>query len=127
MSIDASHGRTPILVRTDLTTAELAGLAASAGVLTARGGRTSHAAVVARQLNNVCIVGCRDLVVIPGGRRGCRIGGLQFAEGDDLPLDGHSGNVYGGRLDVVVERPSQYLLVIRSWKARQRERLASGG
>jgi pyruvate,orthophosphate dikinase len=122
----ASHGRTPILVRTDLTTADLAGLAASAGVLTSRGGRTSHAAVVARQLNKVCIVGCRDLV-IPGERRGCRIGGLQFAEGDDLSLDGHSGNVYGGRLDVVVERPSRYLSEIRRWKARRRDRLASGG
>jgi pyruvate,orthophosphate dikinase len=121
----ASHGRTPILVRTDLTTADLAGRAASAGVLTSRGGRTSHAAVVARQLNKVCIVGCRDLM-IPGERRGCRIGGLEFAEGDDLSLDGHSGNVYGGQLEVVVEKPSRYLLEIQRWKARQRDRLASG-
>ncbi|HMB06188.1 MAG TPA: PEP-utilizing enzyme, partial [Isosphaeraceae bacterium] len=101
-------------------------LAASAGVLTSRGGRTSHAAVVARQLNKVCIVGCRDLV-IPGARRGCRIGGLEFAEGDDLSLDGHSGNVYGGKLEVVVEKPTQYLSEIQRWNARQRDRLASGG
>ena len=69
----ASAGRPPILVRTDISTDDIAGLAASTGVLTARGGRTSHAAVVARQLNRPCIVGCRDLVVLDDGRS-CRIG-----------------------------------------------------
>jgi pyruvate,orthophosphate dikinase len=61
----AGAGRSPILIRADVSTADIAGLAA-AGTLTARGGRTSHAAVVARQLNKVCIVNCRDLVTLEG-------------------------------------------------------------
>jgi pyruvate,orthophosphate dikinase len=113
----ASAGRTPLLVREDIAPADIAGLAAAAGVLTGRGGRTSHAAVVARQLNKVCIVGCRELA-IPAGRRGCRLGERWFTEGDCLSLDGHSGMVYDGKLNVVVERPTQYLREVERWKAR---------
>jgi pyruvate,orthophosphate dikinase len=69
----ARAGRSPILIRTDISPADIAGLAASTGVLTSRGGRTAHAAVVARQLNKVCIVGCRDLIVQRDGNS-CRIG-----------------------------------------------------
>ena len=111
----AEAGRSPILIRTDTSTADIAGLAASAGVLTARGGRTSHAAVVARQLNKVCIVGCRELAVQENGK-GCRIGDQFIEEGAALSLDGHSGRVYAGKLEVVVERPTQYL-----------EKLSAGG
>ena len=57
------QGIRPILVRHDISTDDVAGLAAAEGVLTMLGGRTSHAAVVARQMNKVCIVGCRDLVI----------------------------------------------------------------
>lgn len=119
----ASAGRTPILVREDISPGDIAGLAAAAGVLTGRGGRTSHAAVVARQLNKVCIVGCRDLA-IPSGGRGCRLGGRWFTEGDCLSLDGHSGTVYGGKLEVVVEQPDEYLREVECWKARLRDRQA---
>jgi pyruvate,orthophosphate dikinase len=89
----AAAGRTPILVREDIAPADFAGLSASAGILTGRGGRTSHAAVVARQLNKVCIVGCRQLA-IPASSRGCRLDDRWFSEGDCLSLDGHSGTVY---------------------------------
>jgi pyruvate,orthophosphate dikinase len=113
----ASAGRVPVLVREDISPADIAGLAAAAGVLTGRGGRTSHAAVVARQLNKTCIVGCRELA-IPAGSRGCRLGDRWFTEGDWLSLDGHSGTVYRGKLDVVVERPTQHLREVERWKAR---------
>jgi pyruvate,orthophosphate dikinase len=113
----AAAGRTPVLVREDIAPADIAGLSAAAGVLTGRGGRTSHAAVVARQLNKVCIVGCRELT-IPGGSRGCRLHDRWFSEGDCLSLDGHSGTVYTGKLDVIVEKPAQYLQEVERWKAR---------
>jgi pyruvate,orthophosphate dikinase len=113
----ASAGRTPLLVREDISPADIAGLAAAAGMLTGRGGRTSHAAVVARQLNKVCIVGCRQLAISAGGHR-CRLGDRWFSQGDCLSLDGHSGSVYHGKLEVVVERPTQHLREVERWKAR---------
>jgi pyruvate,orthophosphate dikinase len=116
----ASAGRTPILVREDISPADIAGLAAAAGVLTARGGRTSHAAVVARQLNKVCIVGCRELA-IPSAGLSCRLGERWFREGEYLSLDGHSGTVYGGKLEVVVEKPQVYLQEVKRWRGRRRE------
>jgi pyruvate,orthophosphate dikinase len=104
----AQAGRSPILIRNESLTADIAGLAVASGLLTARGGRTAHAAVVARQLNKVCIVGCRELVVQDNGKR-CRIGDQFIEEAATVSLDGHSGRVYAGKLKVVAERPSRYL------------------
>ena len=116
----ASAGHPLILVRTDISTDDIAGLAASTGVLTTRGGRTSHAAVVARQLNRPCIVGCRDLVVLDDGRS-CRIGDRLLGEGEVLSLDGNLGRVYAGKLQVVIEKPTHYLREVQSWKAGLRD------
>jgi pyruvate,orthophosphate dikinase len=113
----AETGGSPILIRTDLSTADIAGMATSAGVLTARGGRTAHAAVVARQLNKVCIVGCRDLTVQEEVKT-CRIGDMNLEEGSAVSLDGHSGRVYSGRLEVIREKPTQQLQEVKRWKAR---------
>jgi pyruvate,orthophosphate dikinase len=110
----ARNGEAPILVRHDISTDDVAGMAASSGILTALGGRTSHAAVVARQMNKVCIVGCRELVI--EGRRRCRIGPATLSEGDVLSLDGHSGNVFAGKLEVIVERPTDLLATIAGWR-----------
>jgi pyruvate,orthophosphate dikinase len=115
----AATGQAVILVRTDISPADIQGLQAAAGILTARGGRTSHAAVVARQLNKVCIVGCRDLLVSKDPL-GCRIGTHAFAPGDTLSLDGYTGNVYAGKLEVVGEKPSRYLEQIQDWRNRER-------
>jgi pyruvate,orthophosphate dikinase len=109
-------GHPTLLLRTEIATNDIAGLAAAVGVLTARGGRTSHAAVVARQLNKVCIVGCRDLCV-DTERHTCRLGGRWFHEGDVLTLDGQSGAIYPGHLEVVTEKPLTYLHEIKRWKA----------
>ncbi|MCI0701592.1 MAG: pyruvate, phosphate dikinase [Planctomycetia bacterium] len=113
----AALGRSPILIRADISTDDIAGLAAAAGILTARGGRTSHAAVVARQLNKVCIVGCRELRIEPDGRS-CRIGEEVIAEGETVSLDGHSGRVYAGALEVIREVPTAYLAEVDRWKAK---------
>jgi pyruvate,orthophosphate dikinase len=112
----AAVGQPALLLRVEIATTDITGLAAAAGVLTSRGGRTSHAAVVARQLNKVCIVGCRELD-IDVERRACRLGDRSFHEGDLLTLDGQSGAVYAGQLDVLTEKPVQYLQEINRWKA----------
>ncbi len=118
----AREGRSAILVRGDIATADIAGLAAAAGILTARGGRTAHAAVVARQLNKVCIVGCPGLVVQE--ERACRIGDVPIEPGAALSLDGNSGWVYAGRLEVVAERPVEQLRQVERWKARRADTAA---
>jgi pyruvate,orthophosphate dikinase len=101
-------GRRAILVRDGTLTDDIKGIAAAEGVLTATGGRTSHAAVVARQLGKVCLVGCDALVIDLAARR-CAFAGEWLAEGDVLSLDGHNGEVYAGAVKVITERPLECL------------------
>jgi len=107
-----------ILVRRDTVTEDIVGLARAAGILTGSGGRTSHAAVVARQLDKVCLVSCPGLA-IDLERRRLRIGAAEFAEGDALSLDGNDGAVYAGLLRVVTEKPERELEVVASWRAER--------
>jgi pyruvate, orthophosphate dikinase len=109
-------GQPVILVRQETSTSDIDGLAVAEGVVTATGGRTSHAAVVARQLSKVCLVSCAGLMVDLGGRT-LRIGDLQLIEGDFLSIDGNDGVLYPGLLTVVTERPERELAVIKSWRA----------
>ena len=108
-------GTPAILVRRDTVTADIEGMASAAGILTATGGRTSHAAVVARQLGKVCLVACAALE-IDRDRRSCRIGGQTMQEGDVISLDGNSGEIYLGPIEVVSERPEQELATIAAWR-----------
>jgi len=112
----AESGDPALLVRRETTTADILGMADAAGILTARGGRTSHAAVVARQLGRVCLVGCTSLSIDTAART-CRIGSRCFDEGDWLTLDGNDGLVYADHLDTVSERPDRALAVVRAWAA----------
>ena len=93
-----------VLVRQDAETADIAALDHAAGLLTARGARTSHAAVVARQLGKVCLVAC-DTLRIDLARRRIRLGEREFAEGDLLTLDGNTGLVYPGALQIRAHVP----------------------
>jgi pyruvate,orthophosphate dikinase len=104
-----------ILVRRDTATTDIEGMALAAGLLTASGGRTSHAAVVARQLGKVCLVACPGLEIDLDHRQ-CRIGGTLFNEGDFLSLDGNFGAVYPGRLVGLTERPEKALAAIAAWR-----------
>src|SRR5271165_2740667 len=110
----ADDGEPAILIRRETTTSDIAGMANAAGILTALGGRTSHAAVVARQLGRVCLVGCAELCIDPQGRT-CHLGQTRFTEGDWLTLDGNSGAVLGGRQEVIMERPEHALAIIKRW------------
>jgi pyruvate,orthophosphate dikinase len=103
-----------LLVRPDAVTADIVSIADVAGILTAAGSRTSHAAVVARQLGKVCLVGCEKLA-IDIGRRTCRIGTQEIAEGDVISLDGNTGAIYWGSLPVVRDRPERELAIVAGW------------
>jgi pyruvate,orthophosphate dikinase len=70
--------------------------------------------VVARQLGKVCLVGCETLA-IDIGRRLCRIGEHEIAEGDVISLDGNTGAIYRGSLPVVRDRPERELAVVAGW------------
>ncbi|MFZ2871898.1 PEP/pyruvate-binding domain-containing protein [Zavarzinia sp.] len=108
----AASGDPVVLVRHDTSTEDVAGFAVSAGILTAVGGRTAHAAVVARQMGKPCLVGCAGLVF--GDE--VRLGGDVLREGDWLCLDGQGGTVSLGRRDIVVDRPEEDLRVVESWR-----------
>jgi pyruvate,orthophosphate dikinase len=108
-------GEPVVLVRHDTSTEDVAGFAVAAGILTAVGGRTAHAAVVARQLGKVCLVGCHELK-IRGDDQGGEIAGRKIAEGDWISLDGDSGEVTLGRRDIIAELPQAELAEIEAWR-----------
>jgi pyruvate,orthophosphate dikinase len=115
MRLAAAH--TPaILVRQQTLTTDIEGMALAVGVLTGSGGRTSHAAVVARQLGKVCLVGCADLKIDLEHRR-CQIGEKLLNEGDLLSLDGNTGGVYLNRVSTFTERPVEALAAIALWNS----------
>jgi pyruvate, orthophosphate dikinase len=104
-----------VLLRPDMTTEDFAGLAVAAGAVTTFGGRTSHAAVVARQLGKVCLVGCSTLRVDETSRE-CTLGTHRLREGDVVTLDGEAGLVYAGRIPIVSERPLSSLALVNAWR-----------
>jgi len=104
----------PILVRDEITTTDITGIALSGGVLTVRGNRTSHAAVMARQLGKACITGCGDLR-IDLTRRVIEVNGQSIAEGELITLDSNTGSVYRGPVEIVTDYPTPWLDEIRKW------------
>jgi len=101
-------GAAVVLLRDDAQTQDIGALELAAGMLTTRGARTSHAAVVARQMGKVCLVGCDALQIDLAGRT-VRIGDATFREGEVLTLDGNTGNVFAGHAKVVREVPVDML------------------
>jgi pyruvate,orthophosphate dikinase len=92
-------GSRVVLVRQETSPDDIHGMNAAAGFLTARGGMTSHAAVVARQMGKVCVAGCESVEVLDG--QTVKIGAKTFREGDYLSINGSTGNVYEGDIPVV--------------------------
>ncbi|WFP75557.1 PEP/pyruvate-binding domain-containing protein [Mesorhizobium sp. WSM4906] len=93
-------GISVILVRSDAETRDIAALDVADGLLTQHGARTSHAAVVARQLGKVCLVGC-ETMTIDAARNEVNIGGAIFPEGAVITLDGNNGSIYSGAARIV--------------------------
>ncbi|HET7885887.1 MAG TPA: PEP/pyruvate-binding domain-containing protein [Bradyrhizobium sp.] len=119
----SSSGDPVILVRPDTSTADVEGFALAAGVVTSVGARTSHAALVARQLGKPCIVGCSKLS-IDGAIGRAQFDGTTVLEGDWLTVDGDSGKIYLGRLETVAKRPEAELAEVASWRSQERQCVA---
>lgn len=108
-------GEPAILIRRDASTEDVAGFNAACGILTAIGGRTSHAAVVARQLGKCCLVGCAALSLDADGR-GASLGKARVAAGDFLALDGATGEISLGRREIVTEAAPE-AAILADWRA----------
>jgi pyruvate,orthophosphate dikinase len=104
----AEVGAAVILVRRETNPDDLDGLIHSRGVLTSRGGKTSHAAVVARGLGRTCVCGAESLEIDLAARRFTTADGTVVAEGDVISVDGTSGAVYLGEVDVVPSPVVEY-------------------
>ena len=104
----AARGETVLLVRQETSPEDIRGMQAACGILTARGGMTSHAALVARQMGKVCVAGAGELE-IPHGERVLHVRGRTFHEGDWLSLDGSTGEVFEGRM---ATQPSEVMAAL---------------
>ena len=99
------RGEKVILVRIETSPDDFHGMAVAQGIITARGGATSHAAVVARQIGKPCVAGSSDLIVDYGGKQAhCNVTGTEFKQGDWVSLDGSTGALYVGALPTVEAR-----------------------
>ena len=96
----ANAGHRVVLVRLETSPEDIEGMAAAQGVLTVRGGMTSHAAVVARGMGTCCVSGCGDIKVNEEEKY-FTVNGLKFTENDYISLDGSTGNVYGEEVRTV--------------------------
>jgi pyruvate,orthophosphate dikinase len=100
-----NNGEKVILVRVETSPDDFHGMAVAQGIITARGGATSHAAVVARQIGKPCVAGSADLAVDYAGKQAhCSVTGTEFKEGDWVSLDGSTGALYMGALPTVSAR-----------------------
>jgi pyruvate,orthophosphate dikinase len=110
----AGAGEAVILVRPETTADDIHGLICAQGVLTARGGMTSHAAVVARGMGKPCVAGCDALVVDPEAAV-ATIAGREIREGDTITIDGGTGRVVLGFVPLVEPEPSADLERLLAW------------
>ena len=117
------NGEAIVLLRGSAETADVAALAEVEALVTALGARTSHAAVVARQLGKVCLVGCRELTIEPGYRSAC-FGDVRVQEGDVISVDGATGAIYLGEVTVRRDKPDELLAAVRSWRNPSKKKKA---
>ncbi|MGZ3524257.1 MAG: pyruvate, phosphate dikinase, partial [Thermodesulfobacteriota bacterium] len=107
-------GNQVILVREETKPEDIHGFFASQGILTSRGGKTSHAAVVARGMGKPCVSGCEDLRIDPKGRE-ATIKNTHIKEGDFITIDGSRGEIYFGEVPTVDPEISKELLTLLNW------------
>ena len=114
----ANKGERVILVRTDTSPEDIHGMKAAVGILTARGGMTSHSAVVARGMGKCCVTACTALRVDAAKRTAVILGGgkeLKLKEGDTLTLDGSTGEVFLGTAPLVPAQLGAELDTLMTW------------
>ena len=103
-----------ILVRLETSPEDIEGMAVSQGILTARGGMTSHAAVVARGMGTACVAGVGELVV-DEAKKVFTLGGKTYKEGDYISIDGSTGNIYGEEVKTVPASLSGDFATVMAW------------
>ena len=108
------QGEHVILVREETKPEDIHGFFAAAGILTSRGGKTSHAAVVARGMGKPCVSGC-EAIAIDVHERVARVGGVLLHEGDTITVDGTTGRVFAGEIATVEPEFSQDLETLLGW------------
>ena len=96
----AERGEKVVLVRLETSPEDITGMKSAQGILTVRGGMTSHAAVVARGMGECCVSGCGDIVMDEANKK-FTLGGKEFHEGDPISIDGTTGNIYDGIIPTV--------------------------
>ena len=96
----AAKGEKVVLVRLETSPEDITGMKVSQGILTVRGGMTSHAAVVARGMGTCCVSGCGDIAMDEVNKK-FTLGGQEFHEGDYISIDGTTGNIYAGQIKTV--------------------------
>ena len=96
----AEKGEKVVLVRLETSPEDITGMKAAQGILTVRGGMTSHAAVVARGMGTCCVSGCGDIIMDEANKQ-FTLAGKTFHEGDYLSIDGSTGNIYDGEIPTV--------------------------
>jgi pyruvate,orthophosphate dikinase len=110
----AADGKKVILVREETSPEDLAGMVAAEGILTARGGMTSHAAVVARGMGKCCVAGCKEITVDEAGKS-LTIGDKVYKEGDSISLNGTDGSVYAEAIKTLAPELSGDFGTIMKW------------
>lgn len=110
----AANGEPVILVRTETSPEDVGGMSAAQGILTSRGGMTSHAAVVARGWGKPCVAGCGD-IVIDYKSQSFTNGSETINEGDWISIDGTKGTVFKGKKEVVKPKPDQSYHTFMEW------------
>ncbi len=95
-----ARGEKVVLVRLETSPEDITGMKASQGILTVRGGMTSHAAVVARGMGTCCVSGCGDINMDEANKK-FTLNGKEFKEGDSISIDGSTGNIYDGIIPTV--------------------------
>jgi len=107
-------GNQVILVRLETSPEDIEGMVAAEGILTVRGGMTSHAAVVARGMGTCCVAGCSDIKVNEQAKN-FQIGKTIYNEGDFISMDGSTGNVYAGVIKTVEPEINGYFEIFMGW------------
>ncbi|MEA4852828.1 MAG: pyruvate, phosphate dikinase [Christensenella sp.] len=111
----AAKGNKVVLARQETSPEDIEGMYASEGILTARGGMTSHAAVVARGMGTCCVAGCGELRIDEAAKTMTTEDGTVYNEGDWISLDGSTGNVYGEAIETEEAQVSGDFAVVMGW------------
>ncbi len=115
----ANKGEKVVLVRLETSPEDIEGMYAAEGILTARGGMTSHAAVVARGMGACCVAGCQELIVNEE-EKVLTIGGKKYTQNDYISIDGSTGNIYGEKIATVNATVSGEFATIMKWADHRR-------